>query len=36
MAKDGMKRRVFFGSDPTYTAVLGRFNREAREARKKG
>lgn len=35
MAKDGMKRRVFFGSDPTYAAVLGRFNREAREARKK-
>lgn len=35
MAKDGMKRRAFFSADPTYAAVLGRFNREAREARKK-
>ncbi len=29
MAKDGMKRRAFFSADPTYAAVLGRFNKEA-------
>lgn len=35
MAKDGMKRCVYFASDPTYEAVLGKFNREYREAKEK-
>lgn len=35
MGKGGMRRGAFFNFDPTYTAVLGKFNKEAKEARKR-
>lgn len=35
MAKTGMNRRAFYNSDPTYAAVLGKFNKEAKEARER-
>lgn len=35
MAKKGMTRQGYFNSDPTYTAVLARFNREAKETKKR-
>lgn len=35
MTKEGMHRNVYFNNDPTYTAVLTRFNKEAKEARQR-
>lgn len=33
MAKDGMKRTVYFQSDPTFNAVWARWRREERAAK---
>lgn len=36
MAKNGMRRNVFYSADPTYVSVLAKFRKEAREAERDG